>query len=236
MLAQGIFTKDELARFRNRPVEEIGRPQPKPPTLQSVSTELREIDRLRRQDRRAWFKDGAKQAREIELLEMREKLRAQPPAESEAVDYGDAPGLDPALLEEWENAAGVEYHLQTAQRSAQAALDGLEDEDRAALQTGFDGLPRGAQTAVFRFLALEPGGSSRSASNEALQEFASTEEGAELAKEWGREAGRLVGVVRSRMNLMLQSMTPEDRSAATEWFDRLSPSQAGAVLRALAAQ
>ena len=46
-------------------------------------------------------------------------------------------------------------------------------------------------------------------------------------QEWGRQAARNVAVVRGRMNLMLRSMTPEDRSKAEAWFDELPAAQAG---------
>ena len=124
-------------------------------------------------------------------------------------ERGDAPALDPALLKEWEGLAGVDHHLGVAQRTSRAALDAVGPVDAETLQKGFDALPA---TASFP-----------SADDAAVQTFASTEEGAELVRDWGRQAARNVGVVRGRMGLMLKSMTPEDRSKAEAWFDELPP-------------
>ena len=149
-------------------------------------------------------------------------------------DRGDASGLDPALLAEWQEHGGVEHHLQVARRAVQAALDPLEDDDRNELQDSFERLPVGSQSGILRFLAIQSSGAGRPASDAAVQQFASTDEGASLVAAWGRGASRKVGVVRGRMELTLSRMTEGDRDAATSWFDGLPSVQATAVLRALA--
>ena len=78
LLADGIFTREELARHRGRPAEEIAPPKSKVPSRQAVDKELAEIAEYRRGDRRGYFKDEAKQARERELIELREQLKAGP--------------------------------------------------------------------------------------------------------------------------------------------------------------
>ena len=102
------------------------------------------------------------------------------------------------------------------------------------LQSGFDVLPAGAQTAVFTELALPIGGYVREASEADLQRFASTEEGAELVAEWRSRAGRKLGSIRARMERMLDNMSAGEEETALNWFDDLPSPQAKAVLRALA--
>ena len=107
-------------------------------------------------------------------------------------------------------------------------------EDKAGFQNGFDALPAGVQTAIVSELALSPGGAVRMASQEELQRFASTPEGAELVAEWRSRAGRKIGDVRARMERILDGMSPAEEEKALDWFDALSSPQAKAVLRALA--
>lgn len=236
LIESGVATPEEVGRIYGLTPDEVvalAKPMPKAPSRQEIEAELAEIAQRRRTDRRGYFKDEAIQARERELIEQREQLKAAPAPEKAVREPGNAPGLDPALLKEWEDAGGVEFHLATAQRATQAAFEAMPEEERADFQAGFDGLPDGAQTAVFRYLALEPGGSVRPATDAAVQNFASTPEGAELVASWGRNAARNVGVVRSRMELMLRSMPEADREVALSWFDSLKSSQAKAVLRAL---
>ncbi len=104
---------------------------------------------------------------------------------------------------------------------------------KADLESGFDGLPAGAQTAIMGELALSPG-RGREASEADLERFASTPEGAELVQEWRSRAGRNLATVRTRMERMLGRMSPGEEETALDWFDELPPAQAKAVLRALA--
>ena len=78
LLAEGIFTPDELALHYGLSREELDALSvPLPPSRAAVEAELVEISRLRRQDRRAYFKNEAIQQRERELIDLSEKLRAQ---------------------------------------------------------------------------------------------------------------------------------------------------------------
>jgi hypothetical protein len=235
LIADGIFTPEELARHYGLTPEELAAlTPPKPLSRVAVEAELAEIGRLRRQHRRAYFKDEGLQQRERELLELSYKLQGERATAQSAPDGGDAAGLDPALLAEWQEHGGVEHHLQVARRAVQVALDHLEDDDRSELQDGFNRLPVGSQSGILRFLALQSSGAWRPATDAAVQQFASTDEGATLVESWGRGASHNVGIVRGRMELILSHMAISDRDAATTWFDGLSTAQATAVLRALA--
>ena len=180
--------------------------------------ELAEIDRIRRTEPVKYRKNYALQARERELIEMKN-----------AADVG---GLNPTLVAQWEKQGGVDANLQQARRAARVALDGLSAEDATSLQAGFDALPEGARMTVFAFLAV-PAGTRPPADDAAVQTFASTEEGGQLIAEWGGRAARNVATVRARMRMILNAMTPADREQASVWFDGLLPAQAKAVYQAL---
>ena len=141
-------------------------------------------------------------------------------------------GLDPAMLAEWEHAGGVEHHLGVAQTTARAALEAMPDAE--GFQSGFDSLPQGVQTAIFSYLAVSPGGSARTATETDLQQLATTPAGAELVEEWRGRAGRKLGGLGQRVDLMLDAMSPADEDRAIDWFDALPPAQKKAVLKGLA--
>ena len=71
LLADGIFTKEALARFRGRSVEEIDAQLKPKSSRQAVDQELAAIRKTMREDRRTYDKDTKMQARYLELLELR---------------------------------------------------------------------------------------------------------------------------------------------------------------------
>jgi len=236
LLAQGIFAADELKahyRLTDAEMAEVLTPKPKPKavTRQSIDAELAQIAEIRRKDRRRYFADEQIQSDERRLLELRAKLSPAPNKAERQLETSN--GLDPELLAQWEKQGGVDANLKQAQSTAQSVLDSLEPDDRAAFQQSFDALRETAQTVAFSFLAI-PGGTWPAASDAAVQAFAETEEGCELVNEWRGNAAKKLGVVRGRMDVMLKSMSEQDRAAASAWFDGLSPRQAKAVLRGLA--
>src|SRR5262249_17411012 len=141
--------------------------------------------------------------------------------------------LDKSLIEEWEKQGGVQYHLGLAQRTVRAMMDGMDEGERAGFMASFDQLPAGAQTGIYRYLAVN-GGAWGQASEADVETFASTPDiGADLVRAWGSAAPRKVAVVRGRMRLMLEGMSKSDRDAAAAWFEGLPDGQASAVLQAL---
>jgi hypothetical protein len=58
------------------------------------------------------------------------------------------------------------------------------------------------------------------------------EEGAQLVSEWGKDAGRRLAIVRTRLDRMMRS--GGGMEAAGRFFDELPAAQAKAVLAALA--
>lgn len=233
-LASGYLSINEVSRLYGLTAEEaaqIATPQPKGPSRATIDAELRQIEKLRRDDRRAYFKDEALQARERELLELRAKMKTAPAARNGTEHQTGDAGIAPELIAEWEASGGLEHNLANAAATAQAVMTGVEDA--AEFQAGFGALPPGAQTAAFRILAAAPG-YTPSANDAAMKAFAETPEGSELVAEWGGKSAQSYGRARWRISSALGQMSAEDRKAAASWYDGLSPSQAAAVLRALA--
>ena len=237
LLADGIFTPEELARHYSLTDAELDAltNRLRPGTRAAIDAELGAIEQRLRKDRRGYFKDEAAQARYRVLLEQRASLAAKPKAEIEAErdDQGDAPGINPDLLAQWEKQGGIEANVRQVRAVVGAMLDPLEDDDADALEESSDALPQGAQTTIYSYLAVA-GGAWPQADAAALQAFGETAEGGELIAEWGNKAARNVGAVRKRMALILDSMTDADRTKTQTWFDALPMAQAKAVMRALA--
>jgi hypothetical protein len=227
----GVWTREEAQRHYGYTAEDMDRALAPPMSLVSVNKELSAIDRLRRNDKNAYFKDEALLARERDLISLREKLKARAtPATKGDGDY-DGSGLDPDLLSQWERQGGVAYHLKTAQDAARAALDTLEPDEAQALTDSFDQLPSSAQTSIFGFLAVKAG-AWRPANDKELAEFNESDL-ADLLEEWGRDAPKKLGIARGRIRMMLNAMKPADRSRAEAWLDSLPTSHAKAVFKAL---
>ena len=232
LLADGVFTPEELGRHYGLSEEEIDALSEPLRSRVSIDKELAEIEKARRTDRHAYFQNEALQARERELLKARDGVKAARPAEEQAGEL-DMSGLAPELVEAWEKEGGVAHNMATARGTAQRALDELDDDEQAALTESFDALPASAQTEIVRYIAIEPA-NWRPANEAAVEAFASTPEGQDLIGEWGDKAAKHVGVVQGRIGLMLQSMPAADRDKAEAFFDALTAAQAKAVLRALA--
>ena len=79
LLATGHFAPDEVQRLyflTDDELAEVTKPRPKAPTRATVNAELAAIAETRRSDKSAYFGDEALQARERELIELREQLKA----------------------------------------------------------------------------------------------------------------------------------------------------------------
>ena len=94
--------------------------------------------------------------------------------------------------------------IGVAQTTARTALEAMPDAE--SFQSGFDALPQGAQTAVFRELALTP-------------------------RHRGTERDAL-----DRLDRIEASMSPSDLEAAETWLENQTPKQMTAILKALAAR
>ena len=119
------------------------------------------------------------QARERELLKIRDGFKAEKPSTENDASEPDVSGLAPELVEVWEKEGGVAENLATARGTAQRALDELEPDEQAGLTQSFDALPASAKTEVFKYIAIKPG-NWRAADEAAVEAFRSMPEGASM--------------------------------------------------------
>jgi hypothetical protein len=257
LLETGHFTPDEVKRMyflTDAEMAEVSKPRPKAPTRTSVDAELAAIAETRRSDKSAYFGDEALQARERELIDLREQLKTDRTA-ADAKPAGDdieaelakiaklrredrrAYDKDEALqarerelLAAREDAKELARQTEQADQVVQAVLAFVHDSD--AFETGFTSmfasLPAHDQQIIRHELQSPPPDPARPASDADVQRFASTAEGLECVREWGRDAARKVAVVRARVDQMVKSDT------IGKWFDGLPAADAKAVLKALA--
>lgn len=180
--------------------------EPDPVTAfgRDADRELAAIQKTMRENRRAYDRDPKMQARLLELLEARD------------------------------NAKEIAQQAEQTQTTVQAILDAAPDASafEVGFESVFEDLPEPAQLAIRHELTLAPDTPSRAASEADLMRFATTEEGAQLVKEWGRDAGKKFATVRARLDRMI--LRGGDMEAAVDWFEQLTSQEAGGVLRALA--
>jgi hypothetical protein len=248
---QGVMSVEEATahyRLSADEVEAIGKPAPSPRSrLQQVEAELRNLAELRKSDAKKYWGEEV-QARERDLIAEQQRLKATPPkpkaedsddgeveSDATALVRSDGSDLDPALREAWEQQGGLQHHLGRAQSTAEAMMEGMTAEERGSFVQAFDALPEGAATAIYSFLAIDPGGSVREASAGDLETFAAHGEAcADVLKGWGRNAARQYATASARVDLMLSSMSEADAAKAEAWFRALSAAQKASVIKALA--
>jgi hypothetical protein len=115
-------------------------------------------------------------------------------------------------------------------------LDAVPDAEEFEADFGsmFNELPEHAQLAIRHELATPPDSPARPASEADLERFATTEEGSQLVKAWGKDAGQKLATVRARIDRML--LSGGDMEVAIEWWNGLTSAEAAGLLRALAGE
>jgi len=183
---RGYF-KDEAAQARHRELislQEKLKAQPAPTkndlvnsddlSRREIDTELAEIDKLRKEDKRKYWSDDV-QKRQLELLAAREEAT--------------------------EHARQAEQAQTTVGAILDAVPDAEAFE--ASFTSVFTSMPEQAQAAIRQELALPPQSPTRPASEANVRRFASTPEGSELVAAWGRSAGMKVATIRARVERMM---------------------------------
>jgi hypothetical protein len=213
LLAEKLMTRAQISRIYALSEDELDALSGKPRRRSDGRTEVSDMDRrgidaevakiakIMREDRREYELNHS--ARYRELLAARD-------AASERAEQ-----------------------MKQVQTTVQAVLEAVPDAEafEASFETVFNDLPEHSQIAIRQELALPPDSAARPASDGDIERFATTEEGAQLVKEWGRDAGRRLATVRARIDRMLLSGGME---AAVDWFDGLTSAEAKSVLTAIA--
>jgi hypothetical protein len=215
LLADGLMSREQLGRAYALSEDELdalsGTPARRPSDgrtnvedmdRRGIDKEIEQIQKLMREDRREYERKYAKRYGEL--------LAARGTANERA------------------------KQTKQVETAVQAVLDAVPDAEafEAGFESVFADLAEHAQTAIRHELALPPDSPARPASEADLERFATTEEGAQLVKEWGKDAGRRLATVRARIDRML--IGGGDMEAAVEWFDQLTSAEAKSVLTALA--
>ncbi len=148
-------------------------------------------------------------------------------AEPEEVSPDHPPVVELTLTDEHD--AGIAHGAVTA------VLDAIPAADLAGFEAGFDALPPGAQQAIVGELALSDRAELEAwASDDELEEFATTPEGAELVSAWGDEADDRLGMIQARLSRIEANISPAAIDTMWAWFDSLPSAQAKAVYQVLA--
>jgi hypothetical protein len=226
----------EIARARGRTIEEVT-PKAKP-TLASIDAEIDELRALRKSARQKYWSREV-QEREAALYAQRDELQAEErgeddPSEKDTNAVGlDETSLPEALREEWAKSGpnGIEDAL-SAIRTRTTILEDLEDGGDG-LRSSFDELPDDAQVAVAAGLATDSG-KWPAASEQEVREFGEVPHGAELLKEWGSDAPRLLGRARREADHIMSRMTERSRLQMHHWIAGRSSAELRATIMALA--
>jgi len=227
-----------IGRLRGRSVEDITRPKRSAADVAREIDELRELRKSNRQ--KYWAKET--QAREAALYAEQEALAAgRVPAkeEGEASDKGNAADiasgeLPEALRKEWEKSGphGLEDALKSVKFRSTMAFHDLDDGGEA-LRESFDELPDDAQHAVASGLANDAG-KWPVASPAEVEEFVALPHGAELVKEWGGDAPKLLGRAKREADYIMARMTEGSRVQMHKWVAGRSAAELKGMVKALA--
>ena len=262
-----MFTPEEFAKHFNLTPDEMA--QITAPTVsprsqrKAVEKELAEIAALRRNDAKGYRRNAEMQARERELLGLREKLKAElAPAEvkpaglagieAELAKIAEARRSDPAayrkdvtmqqrereLLQARETAeegARAEAQLQhTTEAIKEIITDG--EAFAASFDQVFGSLSAEAQAMVRHELsqpAPDVGRVTGAADMEAFSNLHS--EAAKFVERHGKEAARRHAVAEARMGAIVDSMPEADAERAKAWIRSLPPADIVGLMDALGA-
>lgn len=190
---------------------------PLPPAT-AIETERRSIEKLMGDENSAYWKGP-------DAATLQGRYLALCGDESGSADVGDdgavllevPPGADPTLVQ-----------------AAEDILANVPSASRPAFEAAFDTLPASVRRAASDELA-SPAPAAKPVGPAGLREFATRPEGAELVREWGREAPVRLARVRARLLRWFGRVPADQRAAALAWFDALSPTEASAIYRVVSA-
>jgi hypothetical protein len=171
-----------------------------------IDKELKEIARFMRDNRPAYFKDEAMQARQRELL---------------------------AMKAQWTEHHQQDRRTRT--RAAQI-LTSMPDADafEQNFDRMWANLDEAARD-VIRYELARPSTDfpARPASAAQVEKFASTPEGKELVQKWGARAAKKIAIINFRADAIL---TADIDDEALDWFEKLKPEHVAKIYEALASE
>jgi hypothetical protein len=130
--------------------------------------------------------------------------------------------LPAELISQWDNdPAGADFRRTEAASSALAIMDELDDHDRQLAESSFHDMPETVQSALLTELGLGGGGSCKSATEDELDTFSGSDEGAELVDFWKGRASKNLGMVHQRIKRIVGGLSASEQKAAWQFFDDL---------------
>jgi hypothetical protein len=223
----------EIAKVRGRPMEDVA-PKPKR-TAADVDEELDELRELRKSNRQKYWSPDV-QAREAELYAQEELGRGAAAAK-------DAAEQTEASLDGCRRRCAMNGRSQV--RRPADALRAVKfrrrwpstawSDEGEALRNSFDELPDDAQHAVASELANDAG-KWPTATPAEVEEFVALPHGAELAREWGKDAPRLLGRARREAAAIEARLTEQSKLRLHYWVAGRSAAELKGMVRALAAR
>jgi hypothetical protein len=166
------------------------------------------------------FPDEAARIRQLDA-ELEAEVEADERAEGHTVMVSDAT-LPADLAIAWDSdPAGAEYRLAEAQSSALVVLNELDADDRQLAESSFHDMPETVQSALLTELGLGGGGSCKSATEDELDTFSGSDEGAELVDFWKGRASKNLGMVHQRIKRIVGGLSASEQKAAWKFFDDL---------------
>jgi hypothetical protein len=192
------------------------------------SGELAEIQETMRTAPEKYWRDPAMQRRLYQLS----GGKSETPVAAEGV-RGDLAQSEAgkALIADWDKGrGGFDGTLEAVNAEAGRLLSGF---DHADFMSAYAGLPIGCRCAVAQGLALGKPNFVPPASKTAVENFASTEDGAALVKEWGARAPENVAMIRARIEGVRSRMSETEREEFGDWLDRIPDGEWIAIARGL---
>lgn len=190
--------------------------------------EIAQIQRLMRTDRRAYNKDTALQARYLQLLEQ-EAAAGELAAVDEACEF-----LTPSQWrkEGFEPSRYQEYAI-VARAGADVML-AMDGDVRGQFSTSFMALPFNIQNVAMRAIVKPAAVTPEWFGEKDMAELTAIPSYRALAKEWGSDAPRKLGLLKERLMHALVQLPERDIRTAIAWIDRLPRSAMVAIGRKLA--
>lgn len=219
---------------------ESGKPAPAKPS--GIDAEIASIEKLLKTDRHQYERSGA-DARYLELL--RQKEGGHDAAIATAETWRTPPtearrNLDPAVTKHLEQATGgFDANLTQVQNAVRDIAISIGDRELATwFVNSVAGLPTTAQVAANAEIlrGLPSGFGTRPASPEQLSAFQTFPHGAAMARHWGAQAARKIGIVTARLDRARAEMSAADRATFDHWFDNVSAREQAAIIWRLAGE
>lgn len=181
---------------------------------------------------REYWGNEDKQARYRELVTQREAMSG-PVAGEEAAGARIEVHSMSAYVAEHGSSEGYGTYSKLTREAADVAL-AMPASDYAEFESSFEALPDDiTNAALAELLTSKPG--PEPVPEASARSFARTPEGAILAREWGQDFRRNMGVVRARLYRIMDRFDESNDARFLGWLESLSTPAAIAVYRKLAA-